>query len=110
MKSGKKRKLDSLTQLKIEKARLSSYCAYQEKLIGLKYAHFRVNYSQVLGESLLPYDAKQNIRVSELLDSVNAVITKLLPGTFEGKFLPGFILKLIQVAIIHMVSRKKANS
>jgi hypothetical protein len=107
MKSGKKNKLDGLTLLKIEKARLAAYCSYQEKLIGLKYDYFRANYSGVLGEALLPYDEKQNVKVSELLDAVNGVITKLLPGTFEGKFLPGFVLKLIQVVMIHMVNKKK---
>jgi hypothetical protein len=109
MNSGKNTKMDSLTKLKIEKVRLAAYCSYQEKLIGLKYDYFRENYSTVLGESLLPYDEKQNVKVSELLDAVNGVITKLLPGTFEGRFLPGFILKLIQVVMIHMVNNKKAK-
>ncbi len=109
MSSGKKNKTDSLTLLKIEKARLSAYCTYQEKLIGLKYDYFRENYSQVLGESLLPYDDKQNVKVSDLLDAVNGVITKLFPGTFEGKFLPGFLLKMIEVVMIHVVNKKKRN-
>lgn len=110
MSSGKKNKTDSLTLLKIEKARLSAHCSYQEKLIGLKYEYFRENYSQVLGKTLLPYNEKQNIQVSDLLDAVNSVITKLLPGTFEGKFLPGFMLKMIQVVMIHMVNKPKDKS
>jgi hypothetical protein len=47
--------------------------------------------------------------VSDLLDAMNGVITKLLPGTFEGRFLPGFVLKMIQVVMIHLVNRKKAK-
>jgi hypothetical protein len=101
------RKLDNLTKLRIEKNRLRDYCTYQEKLIGIKIGYFRQNYPEILGESLLPYDETQNVKVSSLLDAVNGVITKLLPGIFEGRFLPSMALKLVQVMMINLINKKK---
>ena len=92
--------IDNLNKLKLEKIRLASYCAYQEKLIGLKADYFRENYAKVLGESLLPYDKKQNVNVSDLLDSVNGVIKNLIPGVFKGRYLPAMILKFMQIMMI----------
>jgi len=98
--------LDNLTKLKMEKNKLEAYCLYQEKLIGLKVDYFRQNYPEILGESLLPFDETQNIKVSSLLDAINGVITKLLPGIFEGRFLPSMVLKLVQVMVINLVNKK----
>lgn len=101
------KQLDGLTRLKLEKSKLSTYCTYQEKLIGLKLEYLRVNYPQILGETLLPYDSTKNVQVSSLLDSVNDVIGKLFPGIFQGKFFPGMLLKLLQVVMINLVSKTK---
>ena len=99
-------KVDNLSKLRMEKLKLETFCTYQEKLIGYRIDYFRENYSKVLGESLLPYDAAQNLKVSSLLDSVNEVIKHLLPGIFEGKFLPGLVLKMVQVIIINLFNKK----
>ena len=107
MNSKSSHQLDNLTKLKMEKNRLEVYCLYQEKLIGLKVDHFRQNYPEILGESLLPYDETQNIKVSSLLDAVNEVIIKLLPGTFEGRFLPGMVLKMVEVIMINLINKRK---
>lgn len=101
------RKVDNLSKLRMEKLKLETFCTYQEKLIGYRIGYFRENYSKVLGESLLPYDAAQNLRVSSLLDSVNDVIKNLLPGIFEGKFFPGLVLKLVQVVMINLFNKRK---
>lgn len=92
--------IDNLNKLKMEKIRLTAYCAYQEKLIGLKAGYFRENYAKVLGESLLPYDKEQNVNVSDLLDSVNEVIKNLIPGVFKGRYLPAMMLKFMQIMLI----------
>jgi hypothetical protein len=107
MNSKSSHQLDNLKKLKMEKNRLEVYCLYQEKLIGLKADYFRQNYPEILGESLLPYDETQNIKVSSLLDAVNGVITKLLPGTFEGRFLPGVVLKVVEVIMINLINKRK---
>ena len=107
MNSKSSHQLDNLTKLKMEKNKLEAYCLYQEKLIGLKIDNFRQNYPEILGESLLPYDETRNIKVSSLLDAVNGVIAKLLPGTFEGRFLPGMILKLVEVMVINLINKRK---
>ena len=100
-------KTDGLTRLRMEKSRLQSFCTYQEKLIGLKMDYFRNNYSDVLGEVLLPYDRAQNRKTSQLLDTINNLITSLLPQVFEGKFLPGFVLKLMQMLTIWTFKKAK---
>ena len=82
-------KIDSLRKLRLEKYKLSTYCAYQEKLIGLKFLYLKENFPSVLGESFLPYDKAQNVQVSSLLDTINDFIIKLLPGSFRGKSLAG---------------------
>jgi len=107
MNAKSSRQLDNLTKLKMEKNKLEAYCLYQEKLIGLKVDYFRQNYPEILGDSLLPYDETQNIKVSSLLDAINGVITKLLPGIFEGRFLPGLALKLVEVMMINLINKKK---
>jgi hypothetical protein len=107
MNSKSSHQLDNLTKLKMEKNKLEAYCLYQEKLIGLKVDYFRQNYPEILGESLLPFDETKNIEVSSLLDAVNVVITKLLPGTFEGRFLPGMLLKMGQVIMINLINKRK---
>ncbi len=99
-------KINNLTALTIEKNRLSTYCNYQEQLIGLKLDYLRENYPKVLGESLLPYDTAQNVKVSSLLDTVNDLIAKLLPGIFETSYLPKLMLKLVQVVVINLVHKK----
>jgi hypothetical protein len=99
--------MDNLTKLRMEKNKLQAFCSYQEKLIGLKLNEFQANYPQILGESLLPYDEAQNIKVSSLLDSVNDVIAKLLPGIFEGRYLPRMMMKLIQVLVINLINKRK---
>ena len=106
MSNGHKR-IDSLEKLRMEKSRLSDYCSYQEKLIGMKLEHFKANYPQILGDSLLPYDPSQNLRVGSLLDSVNDVIAKLIPGVFQGRFLPGMLLKLVEVLMVNLFSKAK---
>lgn len=102
-----KTKLKNLASLRMEKNKLQLYCSYQEKLIGLKIDSFRANYPKILGESLLPYDEDQNIRVNSLLDSVNDLIAKLFPGIFRGRILPGILMKLLQVLVLNLVSKKK---
>jgi hypothetical protein len=91
----------------MEKYKLATYCTYQEKLIGMKLELFRENYPSIIGESLLPYDRTQNIKVNNLLDSVNEVIANLLPQIFEGRYLPRMVLKLMQIVTIHLVSKRK---
>lgn len=100
-------KMDNLTKLRIEKNKLEAFCTYQEKLIGIKFNEFQANYPEILGEALLPYNKSQNVKVSSLLDSVNDVIAKLLPGIFEGRYLPGMMMKLIQVLVINLVNKRK---
>ena len=101
-------KMDGLTRLRLEKNKLQTFCTYQEKLIGLKTDYFRNNYSELLGEAMLPYDRVKNRRTSKLLDSVNDLITNLLPEVFEGKFLPGFLLKLVQILSIWTFRKAKS--
>ena len=100
-------KMDNLSKLRIEKNKLEAFCTYQEKLIGLKLNEFQANYPTILGEALLPYDNAQNVKVSSLLDSVNDVIAKLLPGIFEGRYLPGMMMKLLQVLVINLINKRK---
>lgn len=100
-------KIDGLTRLRMERSKLQIFCTYQEKLIGLKMDYFRGNYSEVLGEVMLPYDKAKNRRTSQLLDSVNNLITNLLPEVFEGKFLPGIVLKLVQILSIWTFKKAK---
>jgi hypothetical protein len=107
MNSKSSHQLDNLTKLKMEKNKLEAFCLYQEKLIGLKVGYFRQNYPEILGESLLPYDETRNVRVSGLLDAINGVITQLLPGTFEGRFLPRMVLKLVEVMMINLINKRK---
>ena len=101
-------KMDGLTMLRLEKNKLQTFCTNQEKLIGLKMEYFKNNYSEVLGEVMLPYDKVKNRRTSHLLDSVNNLITILLPEVFEGKFLPGFLLKLVQILSIWTFRKAKS--
>ena len=98
--------MNSLMRLKMEKQKLSTYCTYQEKLIGLKVDHFRENYPKILGDTLLPSDRPQNAWVSGMLDSVIDLIVNLLPGKFEGKRWTGIILKLVETLIIRMMNKK----
>jgi hypothetical protein len=100
-------KIDNLEKLRFEKNKLETYCAYQEKLIGLKIEYFKENPGMLLGEALLPYDPSQKIQVEDVLDSANDLIAALLPGIFKGKFLPGFVLKVIQILIIKMFAKKR---
>ncbi|MCK9411750.1 MAG: hypothetical protein M0Q53_05580 [Prolixibacteraceae bacterium] len=102
-----KAKIDNLEKLKIERNKLELYCTFQEKLIGLKIDYFKENYNTLLGRALLPYDPSQNIRVNDLLDSANGLIAGLLPGLFKGKFLPGVVLKLIQILVINTLAKKR---
>ncbi len=95
-------KMDNLNKLRIEKYKLSAYCTYQEKLIGLKFDYLKENFPEVIGESLLPYDRMQNVKVSSVLDSANDLIAKLLPGMFAGKSLPVILLKLVQILMIRV--------
>ena len=99
--------IDSLTRLRIEKSKLESYCTYQEKLIGLKIDYFRQNYSEILSDSMLPYDKSTNTDVNTLLDSVNNLITRMLPEAFKGKFLPRMLLKLVEILMIQSFRRTK---
>ena len=98
-------KIDNLEKLRFEKNKLETYCTYQEKLIGLKIEYFKENPGKVLGEALLPYDQSQKIEVNTVLDSANGLIAALLPGLFKGKFLPGFVLKVIQILIIKIFAK-----
>lgn len=97
---------DSLSTLRTEMILLTNYCHYQEKLIGLKVDQFKNNYPRILGASLLPYDETKNMKVSGLLDNFNEFISKLLPGFFEGRYLPGMVLKLVQVLMINLFSKR----
>lgn len=100
-------KIDNLEKLRFEKNKLETYCTYQEKLIGLKIEYFKENPGMLLGEALLPYDSSQKVEVNDLLDSANGLIASLLPGLFKGKFLPGFVLKVIQILIIKTFVKKR---
>ena len=100
-------KIDNLEKLRFEKNKLETYCTYQEKLIGLKIEYFKENPGKVLGEALLPYDQSQKIEVNTVLDSANGLIAALLPGLFKVKFLPGFVLKVIQILIIKIFAKKR---
>jgi hypothetical protein len=100
-------KIDNLEKLRFEKNKLEIYCSYQEKLLGLQLEHFKGNYAKIIGDNLLPYDKTQTIQVNELLDSVNNLIANLLPGIFKGKFLPGFILKILQLVMINTFTKKR---
>lgn len=100
-------RIDSLSKLRMEKNKLETYCSYHEKLIGLKIDYFKENYPKVLGEALLPYDSTQNVKISNLLDSINILIINILPEIFKGKPLPGFVLKLVQIVMIRMFSKHK---
>lgn len=98
--SNKPAKINSLDKLKMEKSKLQSYCSYQEKLIGYKFEYLRENYSELLSDTLLPYSKSQNTDVNNLLDAVNNIIVRMLPSSFEGKFLPRIMLKLIEILMI----------
>ena len=100
-------KIDNLEKLRFEKNKLETYCTYQEKLIGLKIEYFKENPGMLLGEALLPYDSSQKIVVNDVLDSTNELIAALLPGIFKGKPFPGFVLKIIQILIIRMFTKKR---
>ena len=100
-------KIDNLEKLRFEKNKLETYCTYQEKLIGLKIDYFKENPGMLLGEALLPYDPSQKVEVNDVLDSANSLIASLLPGLFKGRFLPGFVLKVIQILIIKMFAKKR---
>ena len=47
------------------------------------------------------------IQVEDVLDSANSLIASLLPGLFKGRFLPGFVLQVIQILIIKMFAKKR---
>lgn len=98
--------MNSLMRLKMEKQKLSAYCTYQEKLIGLKVDHFRENYPKILGDTLLPYDRPQNAWVSGMLDSINDLIVNLLPGKFEGKRWSGLVMKLVEILMIRAIANR----
>jgi hypothetical protein len=98
--------MNSLTRLKMEKVKLSTFCTYQEKLIGQRVVYFRENYPKILGDTLLPYDRGQNVRVGSILDSVNEVIIGLLPEKFEGKRWSGMILKLVEIVMIRVMAKR----
>jgi hypothetical protein len=100
-------KIDSLTRLRIEKNKLATFCTYQEKLIGLKIDYFRNNYSEVLSDSILPYDRAQNKFTNNLLDAVNNIIAIMLPEVFKGKFLPGILLKMVEILSIWTFRQSK---
>jgi len=100
-------KIDNLEKLRFEKNKLETYCTYQEKLIGLKIEYFKENPGMLLGEALLPYDPSQKVEVNDVLDSANGLIAALLPGIFKGKFLPGFVIKVIQILIIKTFAKKR---
>jgi hypothetical protein len=99
-------KIDTLLKLRLEKSKLENFCTYQEKLIAMKVGYLKENYSKVLGETLLPYEKGENLKVSNLLDTVNGFITMLFPGIFKGKVLPEFLLKLIQIVMIRILGKK----
>lgn len=98
-------RIDSLEKLQMEKVRLESQCAYQEKLIGLKVDYFRDNYPKILADRLLPNQEPQKAQVGSLLDSVNSLLSDFLPGIFKSKF-PALILRVVQVMMIRMFARK----
>lgn len=100
-------KIDSLTKLRMEKNKLETFCSYQEKLIGMKMDYFRNNYSELLSDSLLPYDRATNIKANNILDSANNLIAILLPEVFQGKFLPGIVLKLVEILSIWTFRKTK---
>lgn len=99
--------IDSLTKLKIEKSKLAAYCTYQEKLIGLKVEDFKQNYSEILGQTLLPYDKSTNTDVNTFLDSVNNLIAGMLPETFKSRFFPRMLLKMVEIWMINTFRRSK---
>lgn len=102
-----KKNPDSLARLKMEKYKLSTYCTYQEKLIGLKVDYLRENYPRILGDALLPYERGQNVWVSDILDSVNDLIMGFLPAKFEGKKLSGLVLKLVEILMVRVFAKRK---
>lgn len=102
-------KIDNLSKLRLEKYKLSTYCAYQEKLIGLKIRYLKENFPSVIGESFLPYDKAQNVQVSGLLDTINDFIIKLIPGVFKGKSLPGIVLKIVQILLIRVFHKSRTT-
>lgn len=101
-----KKNPDSLTRLRMEKYKLTTYCTYQEKLIGLKVDYLRENYPRILGDALLPYDRGQNAWVGNILDSVNDLIMGILPAKFEGKKLSGLILKLVEILMVRAFAKR----
>jgi hypothetical protein len=105
--SKKSAKIDSLERLKMEKSKLQSYCTYQEKLIGYKLEYLRENYAELLSDAVLPYSKSQNNDVNNLLDSVNNIIVRMVPSAFEGKFLPKFMLKLIEILMIQTFNKTR---
>ena len=104
-----KKNPDSLARLRMEKYKLSTYCTYQEKLIGLKVDYLRENYPRILGDALLPYDRGQNAWVSNILDTVNDLIFSILPDKFEGKKLTGLFLKIVEIVMIRAFSWGKRS-
>ncbi len=100
-------KIDNLEKLKFEQNKLEIYCSYQEKLLGLQLEHFKGNYPKIIGDKLLPYDQSRTMQVNELLDSVNNLIATLLPGIFKGRYLPGLLLKILQLVMIRTFTKKR---
>jgi hypothetical protein len=108
MNSSKKNP-DSLARLRMEKYKLSTYCTYQEKLIGLKVDYLRENYPRILSDALLPYDRGQNAWVGNLLDSVNDLIISVLPDKFKGKRWSGLVMKLVEILMIRAIAPNKRS-
>lgn len=98
---------DSLEKLRMEKAKLRTFCKGQEKLIGLKVEFLKENYPKILTDSMLPFQQEQNQKINHLLDGVNGFITRLFPGIFENRIFPNLLLRMTEISIIRAFTEQK---
>lgn len=95
----------TLNGIRSEIRLLRKQCSEGEKSMGEQAAYFGKNYPRILSDAVLPFDEEKKIRIGGILDALNDLISKLLPGYFEGRILPGIVLNVAEVLAIRLFGR-----
>jgi hypothetical protein len=109
--SSRDNKISNLEKLIKEKQQLKTFCTFQEKMIGYKFDELKKNFPEIIGNELLSFSLQKNTKIFSILDIANMFILRFLPARYRNNRLTEMALKLIEVIVIRVLSKKmKAKS
>lgn len=100
-------KITNIETLQREKQRLKIYCSFKEEMLTAKIISIKLNFKQIIAEEFLPFNTEVNKKVSNVLDWINEfVMSKFLKtGIARENKLQGSLIKVAEVALIHLLSK-----